>query len=366
MAAFNARPLARRVPSADGAEPAVPVSPGVTTLAGTPPPGTPPAADGGGRMEITASELRATAVLLGFFLFTMAFAILWAGPSLEADLQQFEDPGDPVNVLVYIALILAFTFLILWIAKRGWKWIIRWLILLAVGSSIIFVVYPLLSSSLGMDPETSLWIALAAAAAVTLALWKHPEWYVIDTAGLIVAAGAASIFGISFVPWLVVLLLTLLAVYDAIAVYRTKHMLDLADSVIELRLPIMFVVPKTRGYSFLEETRKINKDQPEQQPGEKREAMFMGLGDAVFPGILVVSALAFLDPNLPAVLGMSAPLVVAFASLLGSFVGFCLLMYFVMKGRPHAGLPLLNGGAILGFLVALLPIYGYAPLFPWL
>ena len=33
-----------------------------------------------------------------------------------------------------------------------------------------------------------------------------------------------------------------------------------------------------------------------------------------------------------------------------------------MKGNPHAGLPLLNGGAMLGFFAALLPLYGVDPL----
>ena len=37
--------------------------------------------------------------------------------------------------------------------------------------------------------------------------------------------------------------------------------------------------------------------------------------------------------------------------MLGSVVGFFILMIFVLSGRPQAGLPLLNGGAIVGYLL---------------
>ncbi|MBA3043716.1 hypothetical protein FP804_01100, partial [archaeon] len=43
---------------------------------------------------------------------------------------------------------------------------------------------------------------------------------------------------------------------------------------------------------------------------------------------------------------------VTFSTLLGGLLGFIILMYFVMKGKPQAGLPLLNSGAILGYLIS--------------
>ena len=73
--------------------------------------------------------------------------------------------------------------------------------------------------------------------------------------------------------------------------------------------------------------------------GEKRVALFMGLGDLVIPGALVVSSKAALGWG------------VGLASMLGSVAGFFVLMTFVLSGRPQAGLPLLNGGAILGYLI---------------
>ena len=305
------------------------------------------------------------------FLISIALAMGFSFTFLDQNIRAFEDPESLANPLIYLAIVVVFTIIILAIVKYGKRWIIKYIILGSVLLTIFYVVSPLLATFLtgfGSPPfglGASGVIGGIAAVGLTALLWFFPEWYVIDLVGVMVAAGAAGIFGISFGILPSLILLVAFAVYDAIAVYRTKHMLDLADSVLELRLPIMFVVPKTRGYSFLEETRRVGKDAPEEAKKEPREAMFMGLGDAVIPGVLVVSALTFLDPNVPPVAGLPAPLFVAFVTLAGSFVGFSLLMYFVMKGRPHAGLPLLNGGAILGFLFALLPVYGAAPLWPF-
>ena len=68
----------------------------------------------------------------------------------------------------------------------------------------------------------------------------------------------------------------------------------------------------------------------------------MGLGDVIFPGMLVVSAVQWLP---------SDGLFVGLMTMLGGLLGYLILMTYVAKGRPQAGLPLLNGGAILGYII---------------
>lgn len=300
-------------------------------------------------------ELPAVAFMGVLFLASIGLAMAFSSTADEADIRAFEDPENLANPLIYLGIVLVFTVGILLIAKYGRRILIKYVVLGSVLLTIYYVAWPLLVKVFGMGAPigTAEVVAAAISAGLTALLWFYPEWYVIDIVGVAVAAGAAGIFGISFGLLPCLILLVVFAVYDAIAVYRTRHMLALADSILELRLPIMFVVPKTRGYSFLEETRRVKDPQPDEKP---REAMFMGLGDAVIPAILVVSSLTFLE-------GPGA-LPVALATLAGSFAGFCVLMWFVMKGNPHAGLPLLNGGAIVGFFAALLPLYGIAPLVP--
>ena len=82
----------------------------------------------------------------------------------------------------------------------------------------------------------------------------------------------------------------------------------------------------------------------------QRDAFFIGLGDAVIPTVLIASAANFSPAT-----GISHSIITgnlpAFGGMAGTVIGLLVLLQFVMRGRPHAGLPLLNGGAIGGYLV---------------
>jgi presenilin-like A22 family membrane protease len=176
------------------------------------------------------------------------------------------------------------------------------------------------------------------------------------------SVGIIGIFGISLSILPVLVLLIVLAIYDAVSVYGTKHMIALAEGVTKMRLPILLVIPKKKGYSYLTQ-RPLMEKLPE---GEEREAMFMGLGDIIIPGVLVVSAFSFL-PELT-VEGVSGALIVALGTIVGALSGFAALMTFVMKGRPQAGLPLLNGGAMIGYALTYLAVYqdlSFGITWPW-
>ena len=143
-----------------------------------------------------------------------------------------------------------------------------------------------------------------------------------------------------FLP--VVILLVLLAAYDAISVYKTKHMITLAEGVIDLKTPILFVIPKRRDYSFRKEG--IGKLQ---EGGSERAAFIIGMGDMIMPSILVVSANVFIQgAKLGGIINLAA-----LGAIIGSLAGIFVLLHFVMSGKPQAGLPPLNGGTILGFLL---------------
>jgi presenilin-like A22 family membrane protease len=182
---------------------------------------------------------------------------------------------------------------------------------------------------------------------LTVLLAKYPEWYLVDIVGIIVAAGVAALIGVSIGLLPILILLLILAIYDAISVYKTKHMVSLADRVMEFKLPVLLVVPKHRGYSFIRQ----GSLQKQLDDDEEREAMFIGLGDIIIPGTLVISAMHFL-PTDPTMFGFGANFLVAIFTLVGILFGFSALMHFVLKGNPQAGLPLLNTGAILGFFIS--------------
>ena len=275
--------------------------------------------------------------------------------------QVFQNPDDPLIPVYYIIAIIGFTFAVLFIIKKKRESVVRVVFLGAVIYTIFFVFLIITATFIpGLLP---LLISAGITAILAYLLVKKPEWYVVDTAGIIMAIGVIGILGISLSILPVIILLALLAVYDAVSVYGTRHMVALADGVTEMKLPILLVVPKKRGYRYLEQ--KPLREQLEK--GEEREAMFMGLGDVIIPGVLVISAFSYLSAD-KVIFGVSGPLLVAFGTMVGALAGFVVLMRYVIRGKPQAGLPLLNGGAIVGYLVSYLLIYGgltFGITLPW-
>lgn len=352
------------------------------------------------RVRVLAA-VGATVVL---FLAVQFGALALVEPFHDSERQAVENPEDPANSIVYFAIILVATAFMLAAFRYEVQWLIRGLI---VGVSVMlawFVFTEIVPPVVTVGSVNA--IAVGAALAVGLGLVVYPEWYVIDLAGVVMGAGAAGLFGISFGLLPAIVLLTVLAVYDAISVYKTKHMLSLAEGVMDLRIPVVLVVPTTLSYSYRspESTEGViedghgnerteTDDDPETAVGDEsvepddaaspttdsepvdaidsdgptddgdggeaapdefeRDALFIGLGDAVIPTILVASAAYFLDTTALAVPGIVLN-VPALGAIVGTIAGLLVLMHMVLQGRPHAGLPLLNGGAIGGYLLGAL------------
>ena len=343
----------------------------------------------------------AIAATIGLFAFVQVGALALVEPFMNAGYQTVEDPSDPTNSLLYVVAILVATAVMLGAIKLGVDRLLQVLIVFAavmLAFYVFSVVVPPAVTYAGLNV-----LAVLAAAAIGLGLLFYPEWYVIDTAGIVMGAGAAGLFGISFGLLPALLLLVVLAVYDAISVYGTEHMLALASGAMDLRLPVVFVVPLTLSYSFLDadgpatlEEEQSEDEATDEQSGDgttdeqdrgdgddgdaeggeedgedpfARDAFFIGLGDAVIPTILVASA-AFFQPGgagLLSVPGVALTLP-ALGAMVGTLAGLLALMWMVLEGRAHAGLPLLNGGAIAGYLagallagVAVVEALGVAP-----
>jgi presenilin-like A22 family membrane protease len=293
-------------------------------------------------------------------------ALLLSLPVQASGIVAFEDPESMANPVIFIGILLVFTAFLLVLIRYDFKRVIATIIGISIFLTFVYifmavvyaamdliavttqgwweaVVPAVLVSSITADTLVATGIVLLLSVLATALLYKYPEWYVIDGLGILIGAGVAAIFGASLDVWPVIILLVLLAVYDAISVYKTKHMITLAEGVIDLKTPILFVVPKRRNYSFIKEgIGKLSE-------GGERAAFIIGMGDMIMPSILVVSANVFLKGwrlagmiNLPAL-----------GAIIGSMVGLVVLLHFVMSGKPQAGLPPLNGGTILGFLAGL-------------
>jgi presenilin-like A22 family membrane protease len=278
------------------------------------------------------------------FVLVHGLALLIVAPFEVAGLVVFDNPDDPFNVAYFFLTLLVVTAVLLVVAKFWKKRVVQIIVLGSIGYVVFFVFYPLLAF---VVPELfALVFSIGAVSALVALLVKYPEWYVLDLCGVLLGAGSIAMLGISLSIFLVIVLLVGLAVYDAISVYKTKHMIDLADVVLDLKLPVMLVIPKKLGYSMVRETKSLKE---KLQAGEEREAFFMGLGDVVMPGILVASASYSIT---------SGGLIVALSVMIGTLAGFGVLVTFLLKGKPQAGLPFLCSGAILGYLISSYLLYG--------
>jgi len=249
-------------------------------------------------------------IFLLIFLSVSLLSVL-SIPSYEAaGMVVFEDPESYVNPLIYFALILGFTAFIIFFAKT------RLLALLIHAITFIAMVYVLIPF-IGM-------LSIPFSAVLIIFLIKKPNWMLMNFCAFLLSIGIATMFGISLSPIPVLILLAVLAVYDFISVYKTGHMIGLADSIFKLNAPMLFVIPR----------------------GEER--MIMGVGDIVMPAILAVSAQKFLKA--PEFFSIKLP---AIATIFGGFFGLFALIYIAeRRGGAHAGLPLINSGAIAGFAIS--------------
>lgn len=295
------------------------------------------------------ASVKAVAVMAVIFAASQLGALALVSSALGEEYQAFEDPNDPMIPVYYIIAIVLFTFAILYIIKKKRENIVKFVFIGAVGFTVFYVM--LVVATLFDTGILALLASIGLTAVLLYYLLKKPEWYVVDATGILMAVGVIGILGISLNILPVLILLIALAAYDAISVYGTKHMVALADGVTEMKLPILLVIPKRKGYSYLNQ--KPLKEQLDE--GSEREAMFMGLGDVIIPGVLVASAFYYLSDDL--FMGLPGNLVVALGALVGGLIGFLVLMRYVLKGNPQAGLPLLNGGTVLGYIAAYLIVF---------
>ena len=339
-----------------------------------------------GVLEVMSQQWASMVSMGGMFVGTILLGLsiqpLYDIPEARAFGEEGASKGG--YVAMEMMLILIFTVAIIWLARKGLDYIIKGIVIFALGMSLFYILLPyisLLYYLLGISSSNLiLFTTIAASVALMVLLVKYPEWYVVNTVGILVGAGVITLIGVSFVPVLIIAFMIAAAIYDHWAVNSSKHMLELADAMIKNKLPVLLVAPKERGYSFIEEDESVMRSEtPEDMDWEDpvpnvkpkkggRDALFMGLGDVIFPGMLVISAVSFLPETgaeISTIWGIPMygdQLAVGFGTLFGGLCGYVALMTQVARGQAQAGLPLLNGGSILGYLISGIIFLGPASL----
>ncbi|MDY6985911.1 MAG: presenilin family intramembrane aspartyl protease PSH [Candidatus Thermoplasmatota archaeon] len=274
------------------------------------------------------------------FVFTILFLIatqlvaVFVAPSFrELGFSAFEDPDASINVLLLFLMFPIALFVMVLLMRRNRKNTINALLFFAIFIAMVSTFYVLLEP---IGAALSLSIAFFASLLLLYLMIKKKSWVMADLCGFILAVGITAMLGISLTPVLMLVLLIALAAYDFVTVYVTKHMVSMAEGVIDLSLPVILVFPENRDFRI--ENRNRDKDGDGDHESEP-SAFFLGLGDIVLPSSYVVSLSIFLDTG------------IALFAATGTVVGVIALLIATTKTRANAGLPFLCSFAIVFSLI---------------
>jgi presenilin-like A22 family membrane protease len=201
--------------------------------------------------------------------------------------------------------------------------------------SIFYKVFLTILIFSGVQTVLGIWLApttaiLAAGLSVIL-FWFFQNVIVQNVAMILTIGGIGAVLGISFVPTTVLIILVLFSFYDIIAVYKTGHMIKLAESMIRSRAIFGFIIPDS--------VRGLKTQVSDVAPGE--QFMILGSGDVIFPLLLSASLVR---------ISIVQALAVSIFSALGLLLMFILFSTQKVR-RPMAALPPIAGMSILGYLL---------------
>ena len=205
-------------------------------------------------------------------------------------------------------------------------------------NSVFFKFFLTVVVFAGVQEMSAIWLSPFVSTLIAILLlilfWFFNNVFLQDVVMILTFAGVGAVLGISLAPETAVLILVVLSFYDIIAVYKTRHMVELAEAMIQSRAIFGFVVPMSfKGFG--ERMMRVS-------PGE--QFMILGSGDVILPLLLCASLVRT---------SVGQALIVALFSVAG-----LLLMHLIFTNQkvrqPMAALPPIAAMTILGYLAAFL------------
>lgn len=261
--------------------------------------------------------------LLSHFLGIIA-ALFMTGSTVD---QATPEPTQhPATGLYLFAMILVATGTMIALYKLDLKRIIKYWYYTAMVMTAAIFFFALFPAGIAAG-LTATWFVIRYHS------WSFRSRNLLET---ISYAGAGALFGsvLGVIPAIV--LLSILAIYDVIAVYGSKHMQVLAEGAIDTDTFAGFVHPKEKQVSYEDFTEGHLDSDGGHAIG------VIGGGDIIMPMIFAVSVL-------PAFGYFSAAM-----SSFGAGMGLYILLEKAKDGQFYPALPAVGGGAVIGFIGSLL------------
>ncbi len=260
------------------------------------------------------------AQLAGYFLIVNLLGLFVGHYLILQDVQPTiinDDPNDIVNSFGLLGYMLVGTIIILVAIKffpdKVLYWFLKGLESMALLFSTIIVMIAFL-------PEE---YAIFLAFVIIVIRIFFPQYLIWrNISSTLATVGVGALLGASIGVWPVIVFLILLAVYDYIAVFQTKHMVTMAKAVAKKNLSFTFALPTSKHQFEL------------------------GTGDLVMP---LVFSVAILGESLSAGWVWPHAVIPSFGILVASFAGLAFTLDYGSKnvGKALPALPLQVGLMLL-------------------
>lgn len=273
-------------------------------------------------------------------LAALKFAAPTPGTStVVTDAQVVTNPNDPMNAVGYTLYIAAAGVALLLLKKLPVSGLLEYLAALLVWDLTAITAMHFA----GLEPLT----AAVVGGVFTLVYLRYHPWWLINLCAVAFGAYAAAVLGRNFGLLPAIVLLAATALFDYVAVFRTGHMVSIAQVVKEIDIPLPAVLVVPTGWAFFDGDADLFNDD---------DAVTIGLGDVVIPAVLVVSAGVWASTGGVELMGVMVPWP-ALGAIVGVMAGNAGVLYVLLcTDRALPGLPFINTGAVLGFVVGFLPV----------
>ncbi|MFH1520883.1 MAG: presenilin family intramembrane aspartyl protease [Candidatus Micrarchaeota archaeon] len=277
------------------------------------------------RLLVSMLGLFIIAQLLGMFTGAVVINDIEKNP-YASSMVMTNNAEDPMNAVFFILYILLGAVVMVLLIRKFAMFpiifrIMEFMMIASAGSIAIYAILRLV-----LDYEISTILAIILALVFSALRLKFPELK--NAAAIMATAGVGTVFGISLGLMPLILFLVLLSIYDFLAVFKTKHMVEMAN----------FVVQKNMAFT-------VTATAPPTKMGQKEQRIDLGTGDMVAPIMLEVATMAFKPAATPFVF---AGAVISF----GLFIG---LVY--KKKMVLPALPPIVAGMIVALLIGF--IFGF-------
>ncbi|MCM2325419.1 MAG: presenilin family intramembrane aspartyl protease [Candidatus Woesearchaeota archaeon] len=241
-------------------------------------------------------------------------------------------------------MILVGTGLLLLLIKfrlfKVWK---AWFFLAILGSLSI-------SLSVFLSDGMSLLVSLV------LTVWKiyKPNPIIHNFTEILIYSGIAILISPMFDVFWGIMLLVAISIYDAIAVWKSKHMITLAKAQTENKMFAGLVIPyKSEAMAKKDKVRvvKVQSKIPLSLDQKEVKTAILGGGDIAFPLLFAGSVMTYLIKA-----GLSSEMAYFKALLIPLFSGMALYLLFLKseKGKFYPAMPFITAGCLIGYAVVML------------